>query len=127
MNIHKYLFSLKKKRRGVKPLQTLLPLLKHKEASEMVGVILPRWLHCHRWTVVAAAAESQLVGSCGREEGRSWKAKNSPGFVQGRGNSRDKEKRVGFFFFFFNAVFAFLQLNQYCAKTFQWEHDLESS
>lgn len=100
MNIHKYLFSLKKKRRGVKPLQTLLPLLKHKEASEMVGVILPRWLHCHRWTVVAAAAESQLVGSCGREEGRSWKAKNSPGFVQGTGNSRDKEKRVGFFFFF---------------------------
>lgn len=99
MNIHQYLFSLIKKRRGVKPLQTLLPLLKHKEVSEMVGVILPRWLHCHRWTVVAAAAESQLVGSCRREEGRNWSAKNSPGFVQGTGNSRDKEKTVGFFFF----------------------------
>lgn len=112
----------------MKPLQTLLPLLKHKEASEVVGVILPRWLHCHRWTVVAAAAESQLVGSCEREEGRNWKAKNSPGFVQGTENSHDKEKGVGIFFFFFcNAVFAFLQLNQYCAKTFQWEHDLESS
>lgn len=86
MNIHQYLFSLIKKRRRVKPLQTLLPLLKHKEASEMVGVILPRWLHCHRWTVVAAAAESQLVGSCGREGGREkLDGKKQPWICSGHG------------------------------------------
>lgn len=100
MNIHQYLFSLEKKKKGGKPLHNLLPLLKHKEASELVGTIPPWWLQCHRQTVVAAAAESQLVGSCGREEGRNWKAKNSLGFVWGTGNSRDKEKWVGIFHFF---------------------------
>lgn len=71
MNIHQCLFSYKKKRGGGKPLHNLLPLLKHKEASELVGTSPQWWLRCHSQAVVAAAAESQLVGSCGREEGRN--------------------------------------------------------
>lgn len=50
--------------------------------------------------VIAAAAESQLIGSCRRVEVKNWKGKNSLGFVWGMRTPRIKKNRWEFLIIF---------------------------